>query len=459
MTINANKYDDNLKARCKPGFYDFGENGGSRNYIFIRAYDILNRVLGECLNLDKKFSLRQVIIIALVASILTTSVFAAGYAGWQYLHPRFVIDFDPTSVKYDSVNKFSQVRDILKKDYYKKVDENILVEGAVSGLADSLLDPYTVYFNKEQMNSFMEKSQGSYVGIGVSVNTDSNGVLTIVEPFENSPAKLAGLKQGDRIIKVDDKDVTALRDESMIISMIKGTENTKVKLTVYRPSEDKTLSFEVTRKRIKASNIKSEILTGNIGYIKLVMFDSEIAGYFERDLDKMLSKGIKGLIIDLRDNPGGSYEQVVEIADRLLPEGLIVYTENRDQKKQEKKSDKKEFGLPLVLLINGNSASASEVLAGAIKDHEYGTLVGTKSFGKGLVQELRTLSDGSGIKVTISRYFTPSGVCIQGIGIKPDMEIDSAEEYNNIPVSQIPRNKDIQFRTAVEVMQGKIAAQ
>lgn len=408
--------------------------------------------------MERKFSLRQVIIIALVASVLTTSVFIAGSAGWRLLHPRFVVDFDPSSVKYDNVSKFIQVRDILKKDYYKKVDENILVEGAVGGLADSLRDPYTVYFNKDQMNSFVEKSQGSYVGIGVSVNTDSNGVLTIVEPFENSPAKLAGLKQGDKIIKVDDKDVTALRDESMIISMIKGTENTKVKLTVYRPSEDKTLSFDVTRKRIKASNIKSEILTGDIGYIKLVMFDSEIAGYFQRDLEKMLSKGIKGLIIDLRDNPGGSYEQVIAIADRLLPEGLIVYTEDREQKKQEKISDKKQLGLPLVLLINGNSASASEILAGAVKDHKYGTLVGTKSFGKGLVQELKTLSDGSGIKVTISRYFTPSGVCIQGIGIKPDVEIESASQYKNLPVSQIPRDKDIQFSTAVELIKGKINA-
>lgn len=409
--------------------------------------------------MEKKFSLRQVIVIAIVASILTTSVFAAGYSGWRYLNPKFEIDFDPAAVKYENVNKFNQVRNILKQDYYKNVDENVLIEGAVSGLADSLLDPYTVYFNKSQMKSFMEKSEGSYVGIGVSVNTDSNGILTIVEPFENSPAKLAGLKQGDKILKVDDKDVTALRDESMIISMIKGPENTKVRLTVYRTSEDKTLTIDVTRKRIKASNIKSEILPGDIGYIKLVMFDSEIAGYFERDLNNMLSKGIKGLIIDLRDNPGGSYEQVIKIADRLLPEGLIVYTEDRNQKKDERKSDKRELGLPLVLLINGNSASASEILAGAVKDHKYGTLVGTKSFGKGLVQELRTLGDGSGIKVTISRYFTPSGICIQGIGIKPDIEIDSAEEYNNLPVSQIPRNKDVQFNKAVEVMKGKIAGQ
>lgn len=408
--------------------------------------------------MEKKFTLRQVVIIVLVACILTLSVFAAGYSEWLSIHPKFEISFDPKAVKYENINKFNQVRDILKQHYYKDVDENVLVEGAVSGLADSLMDPYTVYFNKEQMKNFVEKSEGSYVGIGVSVNTDANGILTIVEPFENSPAKLAGLKQGDKIIKVDDKDVTALRDESMIISMIKGTENTSVKLTVYRASEDKTINLEVTRKRIKTSNIKSEILEGNIGYIKLVMFDSEIAGYFKRDLDKMLSKGIKGLIIDLRDNPGGSYEQVVAIADRLLPEGLIVYTENRNLKKEERKSDKQELGLPLALLINGNSASASEILAGAVKDHNYGTLVGTKSFGKGLVQELRTLGDGSGIKVTVSRYFTPSGVCIQGIGIKPDVEIAPAEGYGSLPVSQIPRDKDVQFRSAVEIVREKIAA-
>lgn len=407
--------------------------------------------------MDKKFSLRQVTAIAAAASILIAALLIGGYACWRFLNPKYELNFDPDAVKYDNIKKFDQVRNILKRDYYQDVDENVLVEGAVSGLADSLKDPYTVYFNKDQMKSFVEKSEGSYVGIGVSVNTDSNGVLTIVEPFENSPAQLAGLKQGDKIIKVDDRDVTALRDENMIISMIKGEENSKVKLTVYRTSEDKTLSFDVTRKRIKTSNIKSEILPGNIGYIKLVMFDSEIDSYFENDLQKMLSKDIKGLIIDLRDNPGGSYEQVVAIADRLIPEGLIVYTEDRNLKRQEKKSDRRELGLPLVLLINGNSASASEILAGAVKDNKTGTLVGTKSFGKGLVQELLTLGDGSGLKVTISRYFTPSGVCIQGIGIKPDIEIESSAGYRNLPVSQIPRDKDVQLNTAVDVLQGKIA--
>jgi carboxyl-terminal processing protease len=169
-----------------------------------------------------------------------------------------------------------------------------------------------------------------------------------------------------------------------------------------------------------------------------------------------MKKGIEGLIIDLRDNPGGSYEQVVEIADSLLPEGIIVYTEDREGRKEIKKSNRSSIGLPLVLLINGNSASASEILAGAIKDHGEGKLVGTRTFGKGLVQELRFLKDGSGLKVTISRYFTPSGVCIHGTGIKPDIEVDVLGDYKNYPVSQIPRDKDVQLKSAIETMRGEI---
>ena len=408
--------------------------------------------------MDRKFSFRQVAVIAAAAVIL--SIFATTVVIYEVISysNRYTISFDAKTVSAENVNKFNQVRKILIDDYYQEVDENTLIEGAVGGLANSLKDPYTVYFTKEQMKAFMEKSEGSYVGIGVTVNTDTNGLLTVIEPFDNSPAKLAGIKQGDKIVKVDDTDVTAIRDENMIISMIKGTENTKVKITVYRPSEDKYHQFDITRKRIKASNIKSEILEGNIGYIKLVMFDSEIAKYFKNDLDKMLAKGIKGLIIDLRDNPGGSYEQVVEIADRLLPEGTIVYTEDREGKRQVKLSNKSNLDVPIAVLTNGNSASASEILAGAVKDNAWGTLVGTKTFGKGLVQELRQLSDGSGIKVTISRYFTPSGVCIQGIGIKPDIEIDVAAEYKNTPVSQIPKDKDIQLKSAIETIKDKMAS-
>lgn len=406
--------------------------------------------------MSKKYSLQQVVIFVVSACLVTALICVAVFSGLQYINPKYEINFDPKSVNIASINKFNQVRSMLKNDYYQKVDENELIEGAVSGLADSLKDPYTVYFNKEQMQAFLEKSEGSYVGIGISVNTGSDGLLTVIEPFEESPAKKAGIVAGDKIIKVDDKDVTALRDENMVISMIKGQENTKVKITVYRTSIGKSIDFNIVRKKIKIVNIKSEVLADNIGYIKLVMFDQDIAKYFNENLDKLLAQGIKGLIIDLRDNPGGSYEQVVAIADRLLPEGLIVYTEDRNHIKQEKKSNKTQLDMPIVLLINGNSASASEILAGAIKDHKKGTLVGTKTFGKGLVQELRLLSDGSGLKVTISKYYTPSGVCIQGIGIKPDMEVDALEDYRNLPVSQIPKNNDIQLKSGIEVLKAKI---
>ncbi|NJD04121.1 MAG: S41 family peptidase [Ruminiclostridium sp.] len=390
------------------------------------------------------------------AAIFTVFVCVAAFYAIRLFIPKYEINFDPKTVNISNINKFNQVRNILKDDYYQKVDENTLMEGAVGGLANSLNDPYTVYFNREQMQSFMEKSEGSYVGIGISVNSDTDGILTVIEPFADSPARNAGIIQGDKIIKVDGRDVTAIRDENMVISMIKGKEDTKVGITVFRPSADKSIDFSIVRKKIKISNIKSEIISGNLGYIKLILFDASIAADFTRELDKMLPKGVKGLIIDLRDNPGGSYEQVVAIADRLLPEGLIVYTEDRNKIRQEKMSDKTELNIPVVLLINGNSASASEILAGSVKDRKKGTLVGTKTFGKGLVQELRVLEDGSGIKVTISRYFTPSGVSIQGIGIKPDIETGVGKEYENLPVSQIPRNKDIQLITGIEVLKSKI---
>ncbi len=405
--------------------------------------------------MEKKYSKRQMSFIVTVAVILSICMTSAAFYMIYTWKTRYIISFDADSVRYENVSKFNQVRAILKEDYYLEVDENDLLEGAVSGLAAALKDPYTVYFNKEQMTRFMEKSTGSYVGIGVSVNSGEDGLLTVVEPFNKSPAEEAGIKKGDKIVRVDDKDVTDIRDENMIISMIKGKENTKVKITVYRPDEDKYINFEVTRKKIKTSNIKSEILEGNIGYIKLKMFDSEIATYFKNDLDMMIKKGIMGLIIDLRDNPGGSYEQVVEIADRMIGEGLIVYTEDRAGKKEVKLSDKAGFDLPLVILINGNSASASEILAGAVKDNESGVLVGTRTFGKGLVQELRMLKDGSGIKVTISKYYTPSGVCIHDVGIKPDIEVELPDEYRNTPTSQIPRSKDTQLRTAIDVIKGK----
>jgi carboxyl-terminal processing protease len=402
------------------------------------------------------FSIQQVAAIVAVTLIVAVSAAAIVFYSVHTAQNRYEIILDAETVDYENVVKFNRVMDILKKDFYQKVDANKMLEGAIYGLAESLGDPYTVYFDKKQMEAFLEKSRGSYVGIGVTVNVDDDGLLTVIEPAKGSPAMEAGILQGDKIVKVDGKDVTSVSDENMIISMIKGKENTRVNITVYRPSEDRYVQFNIKRKRIRASNIKSEILSGNIGYIKIAMFDSEIARYFRNDLSNMLKNGIEGLIIDLRDNPGGSFEQVVEIADSLLPAGTIVYTEDRDGRKEYRYSDKAYVDLPLAILINSNSASASEILAGSVRDHGRGILVGTRTFGKGLVQELKLLGDGSGLKVTISRYFTPSGTCIHGTGIEPDIEVGVFDDYRNHPVSHIPRSRDIQLRTAVKALLGEI---
>ncbi len=402
------------------------------------------------------FSIQQVAAIVAVTLIVAVSAAAIVFYSVHTAQNRYEIILDAETVDYENVVKFNRVMDILKKDFYQKVDANKMLEGAIYGLAESLGDPYTVYFDKKQMEAFLEKSKGSYVGIGVTVNVDDDGLLTVIEPAKGSPAMEAGILQGDKIVKVDGKDVTSVSDENMIISMIKGKENTRVNITVYRPSEDRYVQFNIKRKRIRASNIKSEILSGNIGYIKIAMFDSEIARYFRNDLSNMLKNGIEGLIIDLRDNPGGSFEQVVEIADSLLPAGTIVYTEDRDGRKEYRYSDKAYVDLPLAILINSNSASASEILAGSVRDHGRGILVGTRTFGKGLVQELKLLGDGSGLKVTISRYFTPSGTCIHGTGLEPDIEVGVFDDYRNHPVSHIPRSRDNQLRTAVKALLGEI---
>ncbi|KNY27346.1 S41 family peptidase [Pseudobacteroides cellulosolvens] len=392
-----------------------------------------------------------VFVTAVISFILAFFLFN----GFDLAGSKSYVSFDKDEVSKGSVEKFNQIKGILKNTYYDKVDENKLLEGAISGMTDSLRDPYTVYFTREQMNSFSERTEGEYVGIGMHVIMDNDGILTIVEAFEGSPAKKAGLTRDDKIIKVDGKDVTSIKDENLIINMIKGKENTNVKITIYRPSEEKSIDLDILRKKIKVSNIKWEMLDGNIGYIRILMFDNDAYSYFSKALEELLEKGLKGLIIDVRDDPGGDYEQVVEIADRLLPKGLIVYTEDKNKKRDEKLSDEREFRYPLAVLVNGNSASASEVLSGAIKDHDKGKLIGTKTFGKGLVQQVYGFKDGSGLKLTVSRYFTPSGKCIQGIGIEPDIKVESLEEFKDYPVSNIPREKDVQFKKAYDYIKGK----
>ncbi len=403
---------------------------------------------------------RTLIIIGVAVLMVITSVISY-YTGVIRTHikiasvPKYSIEFNQEAVAPENIKKFEQVKYLMMSKYYEPVDENTLIEGAIAGMAYSVKDRYTSYYTKEQMQQLMETTQGSYVGIGVSVGMDENNLLTVLEVFKESPARNSGIKKGDKIVKVDDEDVTLINDISLIVDKIKGVEDTVVKLKVYRPAEKNYLDFSIPRKKIEGYNVASEVLN-DIGYIRLRMFDDNVARDFKAHLKQLMDSGIKGLIIDLRDNPGGDYYEVIEIADRIVPKGIIVYTEDKDKRQDIKRSDNEELELPLAVLINENSASASEILSAAVKEHHKGTLIGKTTFGKGLVQQIIPLEDGSGIKLTIANYFTPAHKSIHGIGVEPDIEIDIAEEYKYSAIYEIPQDKDSQLQKAIEVLKQQI---
>ncbi len=410
------------------------------------------------MNFDKKDS-RQLAGVVAMTAIICFTVSAFFFLAMTYINGRYSLSFEKSNVTKTSVQKFNEARSILQKSYYEEIDTNKLLEGAITGMADSLKDPYTVYYNKEQMKMFTDmqrKTEDEYVGVGLPIILDKSGIITVLEPFDDSPAKAAGIKQGDKILKIDGKDITGIKDEALVASMIKGQENTETVLTILRESENNTFDVRVVRKKIKAKlNIRSEMLENKIGYIKIKMFDENISKNFINQVNKLVDQGAKSLIIDVRDNPGGLYNEVVSLADRILPKGTIVYTEDRQGKKVYQKSDDTQLNIPIAVLTNGNSASASEILAGAVKDFKKGLLIGTKTFGKGLVQSTYSFDDGTGLKVTIARYFTPSGVCIHGEGIKPDIEVKLPDKYKDTPVSAIPREDDLQLQKAIDTLQNK----
>ncbi|WDU83544.1 S41 family peptidase [Caloramator sp. Dgby_cultured_2] len=322
----------------------------------------------------------------------------------------------------------------------KTIDENKLIEGAINGMVDSIGDPYTVYLDKQQFEDLLTQTRGSYGGVGIVVG-EKEGKLTVIAPIEDSPAEKAGIKAGDIILKVDGKEISA-KELEKAVSMMRGKEGTKVILTIFREGKG-VKDYELTRSIIVLKTVKSQVLKGDIGYIRITSFDENTADEFEKAFEKLQKQNIKGLVLDLRDNPGGLLDTSVAIADMILPQGTIVYTIDTNGKKDVWKSDPQNINMPLVVLVNEGSASASEILSGAIRDFKAGTLIGTKTFGKGLVQNIIDLKDGTGLKVTIARYYTPSGECIQGKGIMPDIVYDLPKELKD---KQLPIDEDPQIK-------------
>jgi carboxyl-terminal processing protease len=395
-------------------------------------------------------------VILVVVTAVSTFFITAGLLFGSASNFNASTLFENEEVSPQEIAKFNEVKTKLKNLYYKDVDSSELLEGAIAGMVNSLDDRYSFYYNEEAWKNMLESSSGSYVGIGVLVHQDEDNILRVIEPFENSPAEKAGLKPGDRIYKVDDIDVTGNKDSGVTISMIKGVENTDVKLTIYREGEPDFLEITITRKEIIVKNIESRQITDDIGYINIKQFTSNMYNHFKTEYDKLSKWGMKGLIIDIRNNPGGSYSEVVDIVDMIVPEGLILYTEDREGNRKNEKSDPNEINIPIAVLVNGNSASASEILAGALQDYGKAKIFGTKTFGKGVVQKVIPLGDNTGFQVTISSYFTPLGRTVHEEGITPDVLLELDDEHKYTPIKDIPPEDDYQLYEALEYIKNEV---
>lgn len=353
------------------------------------------------------------------------------------------------SVTDDSVvEKLGVLEETIEEYFWQDVDAQTLETGLYRGLLDALDDPYSVYYTQEELLELQEQTQGIYYGIGAYISQDVEaGYVQISSIIKNTPAEESDLMQGDYIYEIDGESMYG-KDSSYVVSKIKGEEGTWVTITVLRTGETEPIDIEVERRQIESPTVEYEMYDNHVAYIQITEFDLVTSGQFESALEQARAEGMEGLIIDLRSNPGGNLSTVCEIARMLLPEGLIVYTEDKYGEREEYKCDgKNEIDVPLVVLTNGYSASASEILAGAIKDYGIGTLVGTTTYGKGIVQKVINLSDGSAVKITVSTYYTPAGNNIHQIGIEPDVEVEfDSEQYQN--------GIDNQLETAKEVLAG-----
>ena len=350
-------------------------------------------------------------------------------------------------------NKIEQLAEIIDLLYYEDVDEEDLVDGLYKGLFAGTGDVYSDYFTPEEYESFMITATASLCGIGASLQQEAGTMQVIIKRvYEGSPAEKAGLEEGDRIVQVDDIVATTM-ELSELVTHIRGDEGTTVHLKVYRAKERDYAEMDVKRAVVDMPTLSGEMLQDHIGYIMIAEFGENTGEEFTRVVKDLEKQGMTSMIVDLRDNPGGMITSVTEILDEILPKGVMVWTEDKAGSKKEYKSDAACMNYPMAVLINGNSASSAEIFAGAIRDYDYGTLIGTKTFGKGIVQSIRQLKDGSAIKITTARYFTPNGENIHGEGIEPDIELEY--EYTNPDAEEYDLMEDNQILKAIEVLKGK----
>lgn len=347
--------------------------------------------------------------------------------------------------------KAGQIADIIDKYYYDEIDRNAMVEGMYTGMVDGLGDRYSSYFSAETYASYNDSTTGVYYGIGAVLNQNlKTGIVTILHVYPGTPAEETGVRDGDIIVKVGDIEGDSM-ELSELVTHIKGEEGSTVHLELMRAGESEHIQVDVVRRQIEVPTVEYQMLEGQVGFIQVSEFTESTHEQFLAAIKELQGQGMKSMIVDLRNNPGGILQTVCAMLDEILPEGLVVYTEDKYGHRSDYKSDASCLELPLAVLINENSASASEIFAGAIKDYEYGTLIGTTTFGKGIVQTIVPLEDGSAVKVTMAKYFTPKGNYIHDVGIQPDIELEY--EYQSQDDETYNPMHDNQVLKALETLQ------
>ncbi|MDF2593976.1 MAG: family peptidase [Clostridia bacterium] len=357
--------------------------------------------------------------------------------------------------KYYYVDKkLLAIESVINNYFVGDMDRTKMQEGIYKGFVAGVGDIYTNYYTAEEYASFKEKSSGVYAGIGVQMTVDvTDNTILITEVFEGSPAQKAGILPKDKIIKAAGKTLTG-DDFELVPKIVKGAPNTQVTVTIYRQSENKMYDFELTRQNVTYPSVSYKMIDKQLAYIKISQFEETTYDQFKKALTDVQGKKAQGIVLDLRNNPGGLLHITEKIADELLPKVLIVSTRDKNGTVDEAYADDKYTTIPIVVVVNGDSASASEVLSGALKDHKRAKLVGETTFGKGVVQSVVPLSDGSALKLTTAKYFTPSGICIQGIGIDPDYKVSLPEEI--LTRGNLQDKEDTQLQKAIEVVRQEI---
>lgn len=388
---------------------------------------------------NKEF--KKGIAIGVAATLVVTGAVFTSYQKVLFLKGNALSD-----VK--TVQKLNYLEELIDEEYLDEKDESSLREGLYAGLLAGLKDPYSTYYTAEQYKELNTSNEGSYVGIGAVLQKDDAGGAKIIQLYEGGPGEQAGLKKGDVIKAVDGADVTD-KETSDIAAMVRDSEKASVMLTIQRENEEKTRDVKVEIRDVEIQTVSHEMLSEDTGYIRISEFSEVTSEQYKKAFADLKDQGMKKLVVDLRDNPGGLLTAVCGVLRQILPEGLIVYTEDKNGKKEEEICDgKNELDMPLAVLVNGNSASASEIFAGAVKDYGIGTIVGTTTYGKGVVQTIQPLTDGSAVKITIAKYFTPKGNDINKKGITPDVEAELSGGITDW--TELTHKEDTQLQTALK---------